>query len=239
MSWYSGLESFVRRDEPLAERTTFGIGGRGGVLHRAGDGGGIRRRLSRRRCAPAAGVHPRRRKQPARLRPGRAGRRDLHDEAGGQSLPAQSHSSFSAHAAGSLCRCARGRAWRRPSSGPRAPGSGARVPRRDSRHRRRRRPHERRRALRHDLRRWSTRSGAWTRTAASTCATPRHPMGISRDRPGRPDRPRRVRPQAQAAEAVRTSAHENPLREARLAAGAASTARAVSSRTRARTRPVN
>jgi UDP-N-acetylenolpyruvoylglucosamine reductase len=28
MNWYSGLESFVRRDEPLAERTTFAIGGR-------------------------------------------------------------------------------------------------------------------------------------------------------------------------------------------------------------------
>src|SRR5208283_3083880 len=27
MNWYSGLESFLRRDEPLAERTTFAIGG--------------------------------------------------------------------------------------------------------------------------------------------------------------------------------------------------------------------
>ncbi len=32
MSWYSGLESFVRLDEPLAERTTFAHRRAGGVL---------------------------------------------------------------------------------------------------------------------------------------------------------------------------------------------------------------
>ena len=68
MGWYSGLEPILRRNEPLAATHDVPHRRARRVLHRAEVRGGSRRGLSGGAAFRPAGVHPRRRQQPARRR---------------------------------------------------------------------------------------------------------------------------------------------------------------------------
>jgi UDP-N-acetylmuramate dehydrogenase len=102
MNWYSGLESFVRRDEPLAERTTFAIGGRAAffmeptteVEFAAGYAAAVRSRLPVFILGGGSNLLVSDKGLPGIV--------ICTTKLADRSMPAQSHATFSAHAAGSL-----------------------------------------------------------------------------------------------------------------------------------------
>jgi len=102
MNWYSGLESFVRVDEPLAERTTFAIGGRAAFFveptteaeFAAGYAAAMRSRLPVFILGGGSNLLVSDKGVPGVV--------ICTTKMTDKSMPAQSHSSFSSHAAGSL-----------------------------------------------------------------------------------------------------------------------------------------